>query len=106
MRFQLLGNNRFIHSSEIDTADIIEYGSDIVTVKEAGKNAHIIQIELQQVFTTRFDQWKRRLRDGFHIQRNTCANEIVKFILIIGIPFTLFIFNFFYNNALLFVFQV
>lgn len=46
MCFQFLGNNRLIHRTKIDTADIIEDGSDVVTVKNAGKNAHIIQIEL------------------------------------------------------------
>ena len=32
------------NDGNIDAADIIEYGSDVVAVKDAGKNAHIIYL--------------------------------------------------------------
>ena len=47
---KFLGYHILIDGTEIDTANIIENGTDVVAIEYAGKEAHIVQIELQKVF--------------------------------------------------------
>jgi hypothetical protein len=46
---KFLGYHILIDGTEIDTANIVENGTDVVAIEYASKEAHIIQIELQQI---------------------------------------------------------
>jgi hypothetical protein len=46
---KLLGYYILIDGTEIDAPDIVEDGADVVAIEYAGKEAHIVQIKLQQI---------------------------------------------------------
>ena len=47
---KFLGYHILIDGTKIDTANIVENWTDVITIEYTSKQAHIVQIELQKVF--------------------------------------------------------
>ena len=46
---KLLSHHILIDRTEIDTANVVENGTDVVAIEYASKEAHIVKVELQQI---------------------------------------------------------
>jgi len=58
---QFLCNNALIDGAEVDAADVIEHGSYVVAIERTGEQAHIVEVELQQVFLQRLANGEARI---------------------------------------------
>ena len=47
MRDKLAGYDAFIDGAEIDAGFIVQHSSDVIAIKNAGQDTHIIQVQLQ-----------------------------------------------------------
>ena len=70
MGTKFLCNNAFIYRTEIDATDIVEHRSDVVVIKQSGKQSYVIQIQLQKVLLQRLTQREMRIRYGMYSQGN------------------------------------
>ena len=106
MRNQLTCNNTFINRTEIDTGYIIQNSTNIAAIQNSGKNTDVIQIELQQILSGRFDQRKCGIRNGLYRKCNAGTDQIFKLILIIVKCLSSLVFNILCNHSLFLVLHV
>ena len=67
---KFLGYHILIDGTKIDTANIVENWTDVITIEYTSKQAHIVQIELQKVFLECLTQREMRIGDGINGQGN------------------------------------
>ena len=103
---QLAGDDTLIYRTEVDAFLITQNRLNVVAVKNAGKNPHIVQIQLQKILSGRLDQRKNGGGNRLHAQSDTGADQIIKFILIIRKSFAALVFDALGNDTLFLVLQI
>ena len=88
---QFRGDNAFIDASQIHAETIVHYSVDVILVEFIGKKSDVVHVKLQQILALGLLEREDRRGDGFHLDGDSSPGYIVELVLIVFVPFTLFV---------------